>query len=97
MIKHNYDAKIKAAYVYLETVDKVGSLEVKGNIVYRKPSSVRELDGSVILDFNEAGELVGIEILGAAIPQSLRERELTDDEKEMITPPDSGYRREMGF
>jgi uncharacterized protein YuzE len=73
MIKYTYDPEVDAAYIYLREGDaKVGTLKVEGNIRFRKPSKTVKLEGDIILDFTEDGELAGVEILGSAIPSMLK-------------------------
>ena len=54
-MKFEYDKEVDAAYIYLEHPIKEG--EAKKTI---------ELNENIIIDFNENGKLLGIEILDAS-------------------------------
>jgi len=54
-MKLEYDKEVDAAYIYLEATIKDG--EVKKTI---------ELNENIILDFDEKGKLLGVEILDAS-------------------------------
>jgi len=54
-MKFEYDKEVDAAYIYLEHPIKEG--EAKKTI---------ELNENIIIDFNEQGKLLGIEILDAS-------------------------------
>ena len=51
-MKIGYDKKVDVAYIYLDEIIKDG--EVKKTI---------EFNENIILDFNEKGELLGVELL----------------------------------
>jgi len=55
IMKFEYDKKVDAAYIYIEYPLRDG--EAKRTI---------ELDGNIILDFDEEGKLLGVEILDAS-------------------------------
>ena len=55
IMKFEYDEEVDAAYIYVEYPIKDG--EAKRTI---------ELDGNIILDFDEEGKLLGVEILDAS-------------------------------
>ncbi len=72
MIRHIYDSEVKALYIYLdEPQDRVGTLEVKGDIKFRKPGKIVPFEDTLLLDFTEEGSLVGIEVLGNRIPKCI--------------------------
>ncbi|MBU2634589.1 MAG: DUF2283 domain-containing protein [Nanoarchaeota archaeon] len=54
-MKFEYDKEVDAGYIYLENTIKDNG--VKKTI---------ELNDNIILDFNEKGELLGVEILNAS-------------------------------
>ena len=54
-MKIEYDKDVDAAYVYLD--DTIKDAEVKKTI---------ELNDQIILDFNDKGKLLGVEILDAS-------------------------------
>lgn len=54
-MKFEYDKEVDAAYIYLEYPIKEGEAEKK-----------IELNENIILDFNKAGKLLGVEILNAS-------------------------------
>ncbi len=55
MVKLEYDKDVDAAYIYLEYPIKAGS--AKRTI---------ELNDNIILDFDDKGKLIGVEILDAS-------------------------------
>ena len=54
-MKFEYDKEVDAGYIYL--VDEIKDGEAVKTI---------ELDSNIILDFNEEGKLLGIEVLNAS-------------------------------
>jgi uncharacterized protein YuzE len=68
MITYTYDEEIRAAYIKIKEASRVGTLQVTGDIRYRKPAALAPLKELVILDFDENQELVGIELIGDRIP-----------------------------
>lgn len=72
MIRHTYDREAKALYVQLDgPQERVGTLEVKGDIKFRRPGKVVPFEGTLLLDFTEEGQLVGVEVLGSRVPEGL--------------------------
>jgi hypothetical protein len=72
MIKHTYDPDAKALYVYLaDPQERVGTLEVRGDIKFRRPGKIVPFNGTILLDFTEEGALAGVEVLGSCISENL--------------------------
>lgn len=72
MIRHTYDSEAKALYVQLDgPQERVGTLEVKGDIKFRRPGKVVPFEGTLLLDFTEEGQLAGVEVLGSRVPEGL--------------------------
>lgn len=59
-MKIEYDSRIDAAYIYLDS-----SKTVRAKKTYA--CDPEEVDGQIHLDFDEAGRLIGIEVLGASL------------------------------
>ena len=65
-MKVEYNPTIDAAYIYLDS-----SRSVRATKTYA--CDPEEVDGQIHLDFDDAGRLIGIEVLGAShkLPQSV--------------------------
>lgn len=68
-MKVTYDRSVDAAYIYLART--IGPGEVKKTYA----CDPREVQGQINLDFDDAGRLIGIEVLDASrlLPHSLLE------------------------
>ncbi|GAA3078410.1 DUF2283 domain-containing protein [Streptosporangium carneum] len=81
-----YDRENDVAYIYL--VDEIASGEAKTQVLVE----AQEMSGEVILDLDERGCLLGIEVIGASAvlpPETLAEslEEGEDDEASPYGPP----------
>lgn len=55
-----YDRSVDAAHVYFR------SILASGEVVRTEPCDVEIREGAIILEFDAAGRLIGLEILGAS-------------------------------
>lgn len=58
-MKIKYDKEVDAAYIYLVEI-------TEGGVKKTYPCDPKEVDGIINLDFNEDGQLLGIEIMDAS-------------------------------
>ena len=88
MIKHNYDSETESLYVTLDPYhDRVGTLEVQGDIKFRKPTEIVPFDGLILLDFTKEGALVGVEVVSSkCIPNNIKKPQPIRAAKVELTP-----------
>jgi uncharacterized protein YuzE len=69
-VKGTYDPSVDAAYIYI--ADEIG----EGQVAKTVPLDPAAINGEINLDFDDAGRLIGIEVLGASkrLPETLISR-----------------------
>lgn len=59
-MKITYDSRVDAAYIYI--VESIGA----GGVSRTVPVDPREINGMINLDFDDRGQLLGVEVIDAS-------------------------------